>query len=468
MKISKIHKIFLKIASMRKVLPEKLKKLASLCPKPLYVVGGFARDFLANLHSKHPDIDICGAMLAEEFAEYAAAAGLTAQAVYKHTGTVKLTDGEGNDFEYACFRSDEYVRGEHTPATIYFTQDITLDARRRDFTANAVYYDIEAGSFVDPLGGIAAISEKRLTTVDRPEKVFGEDGLRLMRLARFAAQLGFTPDEECLKGATVNADKIDDISPERIFAELTQILHADEKYGVQDGHYQGLLVLEQIQVLARILPELTLGKGIAQRPDFHKYDILFHSLRAVKYAAPEVRLAVLLHDVGKPFCHLRDGNSHNHPVEGERIAREILLRLKAPKKTVEEVCALTLWHMYDFNGQTKENKLRRFFVQHYPLLEKLLLVKQADFSGCADDTATAPTVERWTRLLAKMKKEGAPMTLKQLKIGGKDLLERIPAPTISRVLDELLLHAACFPKDNNRETLLRLVPHALQTVAMRE
>ena len=130
---------------------------------------------------------------------------------------------------------------------------------------------------------------------------------------------------------------------------------------------------------------------------------------------------------------------------------------------MEEVCALTLWHMYDFNGQTKENKLRRFFVQHYPLLEKLLLVKQADFSGCADDTATAPTVERWTRLLAKMKKEGAPMTLKQLKIGGKDLLERIPAPTISRVLEELLLHAACFPKDNERETLLRLVPHALQT-----
>ena len=102
-------------------------------------------------------------------------------------------------------------------------------------------------------------------------------------------------------------------------------------------------------------------------------------------------------------------------MEGERIAREILLRLKAPKKTVEEVCALTLWHMYDFNGQTKENKLRRFFVQHYPLLEKLLLVKQADFSGCADDTATAPTVERWTQLLTKMKKEGAPMTLKQLK-----------------------------------------------------
>ena len=442
---------------MRKVLPEKLKKLAEFCPRPLYVVGGFVRNFLGDFHAEQVDIDICGCMLAEDFASYASQAGLTPQAIYKHTGTVKLSDGEGNDFEYACFRSDKYVRGEHTPAEIYFTEDITLDAKRRDFTANAVYFDIALGKFVDPLNGITAIKEKRLTTVDRAEKVFGEDGLRLMRLARFAGQLGFTPDEECLQGATKNADMITDVSPERIFTELMQILHADEKYGIEYGHFYALTVLEQVGVLAKILPELTAGKGIAQRSDFHKYDMLFHSLRAVRYAEPSVRLAALLHDVGKPYCHALFGNSYDHPREGERIAREILSRLKAPKKTIERVCALTLWHMYDFNCQTKENKLRRFFVEHYPLLEDLLKVKQADYSGCMDDTSVAPTVQRWKNLLARMQEEGAPMTLKQLAVSGKDLIHLVPAPQISATLQQLLYHAACFPKDNTKERLLSLI-----------
>ena len=446
---------------MRKILPQKLIKLAESCPKPLYIVGGFVRDFLGDLHAANPDIDICGAMLAEEFASYATAAGLTPQAVYKHTGTVKLTDGEGHDFEYTCFRHDKYVRGEHTPAEIYFTEDISLDARRRDFTVNAIYYEIATGRFVDPLGGIPAIGEKRLTTVDCAQKVFGEDGLRLMRLARFAGQLGFTPDENCLQGATKNASLIEDISPERIFSELTQILHADEKYGVIDGHYQGLLTLERIGVLAKIMPELALGKGIAQRPDFHRYDMLFHSLQTVKYAHPSIRLAALLHDVGKPFCHLRDGNSHEHPNEGARIAVEILGRLKAPKKAIEQVQELTLWHMYDFNCQAKESKLRRFFVDHYSYLDELLLIKQADYSGCMDDTNIAPTVKRWTALRSTMQQEGAPLTLKDLQIKGSDLLQRVPAPLISLVLKELLYHAVCNPKDNNKERLLAILPAAL-------
>lgn len=446
---------------MRELLPKKLIHLAEICPKPLYVVGGFVRDFLGELHSAHPDIDICGPMLAEEFASYATSAGLTAQAVYKHTGAVKLTDGEGHNFEYTCFRHDKYVRGEHTPAEIYFTEEISLDARRRDFTVNAIYYEIAIGRFVDPLQGIPAVKEKRLTTVDRAQKVFGEDGLRLMRLARFTGQLGFTPDEECLLGATENAAMIEDISPERIFAELTQILRADEKYGVKDGHYQGLLTLETIGVLAKIMPELTLGKGIAQRADFHRYDMLFHSLRTAKYAHPSIRLAALLHDVGKPFCHLRDGNSHEHPKEGARIVVDVLERLKAPKKTIEQVQALTLWHMYDFNCEVKENKLRRFFVDHYPYLEELLLIKQADYSGCMDDTSVAPTVKRWNALLETMKSEGAPLTLKELAIKGSDLVQRIPAPLISLVLKELLYHAVCHPKDNQKERLLAILPAAL-------
>lgn len=447
---------------MRAILPENLIKLANTLPVPLYVVGGSVRDFLAGLSSASHDWDICAPLIAENFASLAEQNGFSVKSVYKHTGTVKLQDEQGVDYEYSCFRSDKYVRGAHTPTEIFFTDDITLDARRRDFTCNAVYYDIQKAVFVDPLCGIPAIQEKRLTTVADARKVFGEDGLRLMRLARQVAQLGFSPDENCLSGAKENASLIQDISPERIFAELSALLTADERYGIKEGHYHGLRLLDTTGVLAYILPELALGKGMAQRADFHNYDVLEHSFRAVKYADKQVRFAALLHDIGKPFCQNRDGNSYEHPTEGERLAREILQRLKAPKKFTERVCALVKWHMYDFDCQTRENKLRRFFVKHHELLPELLLVKQADFSACTDDLSVAPTLLKWQRLLEKMQDEGVPFSLKQLAVGGRELLAiGIPPHCISSVLESLLKHTATNPADNTKQRLLRLAPSFL-------
>lgn len=444
---------------MRAILPENLIKLANTLPVSLYVVGGSVRDFLAGLTSTSHDWDICAPLSAENFASITEENGFSVKSVYKNTGTVKLQDEQGVDYEYSCFRSDKYTRGIHTPTEIFFTNDIKLDARRRDFTCNAVYYDIRQAVFVDPLFGIPAIQEKRLTTVADARKVFGEDGLRLLRLARQSAQLGFSPDENCLLGARENAALIQDITPERIFTELSALLIADKKYGVKDGHYHGLRLLDETGVLDYILPELALGKGMRQRADFHKYDVLEHSLRATKYAEQSVRFAALLHDVGKPLCQNRDGNAYAHPEEGERLAREILNHLKAPKKLTERVCALVKWHMYDFDCKTSENKLRRFFVTHYELLPELLLVKQADFSACTDDLSVAPTVRKWTRLLEKMQRENVPFTLKQLAIGGRELLTiGIPPHCVSTVLDALLKHTAINSSDNTKKRLLRLAP----------
>ena len=444
---------------MRQLLPKSLIDLANACPAPLYVVGGFTRDFLANkapLNGK-TDIDICAPIPVDELVTIAKTCRFQTQAVYKNTGTVKLSDDDGHDFEFTSFRSDKYVRGIHAPVEVFFTDDVQLDATRRDFTCNAVYYDIKNDYFVDPLDGIQAIREQRLTTVAPAEKVFGEDGLRLMRLARQAGQLGFTPDDDCIYGATQNAQLIKDISPERIFSELTAILYADQKYGVCDGHYQGVLLLEKTGVLAQLFPELALGKNMAQRPDFHNYDVLHHSLRAVLYAQPTVRFAALLHDIGKPFCTIRDGNSFDHPKEGARIAEEVLQRLKAPKKLVRQTKDLVALHMYDFNCQTSEKKLRRFLVAHYEMLPDILAVKQADFSACKDDTSTAPTCVRWNTLLQTMQREKVPFTQKQLAVTGKDLLDNlIPAPLVSKILSELLAHTAVFPKDHEKGKLLRL------------
>ncbi len=446
---------------MLEILPQELKNLAKACPVPLYVVGGSVRDYLAKLYPAKRDWDICAPCSADDFAALAQERGFCVRAVYRNTGTVKIL-GEEGEYEYSSFRSDEYVRGVHAPVNVYFTTDISLDARRRDFTCNAVYFHVAEGKFVDPLQGIPAIQEKRLSTVDNAKKVFGEDGLRLMRLARQAAQLGFSPDRECLEGATKNAALVADIAPERIFEELTAILTSDKKCGVENAPYRGLSLLSETGVLGYVLPELFQGKGLAQRADFHKYDVLEHSLRAVKYMEGldegyPLRLAALLHDVGKPTCMRREGNAHGHSEEGEELVREILSRLKAPKKVITQVAWLTKWHMYDFDCKTGEKKLRRFLVQNAPLLEDLLKIKQADFSACTDDISKAPTCARWEKLLAQMREEGVPFTLKTLAVNGKDIADiGVPAPRIAEVLQALLAHTAVFPKENTKPRLLTL------------
>ncbi|MDE6273600.1 MAG: HD domain-containing protein [Clostridiales bacterium] len=407
-----------------------------------------------DISSPAPEVEVVSA---------AKQCGMEVVSVFKNTGTVKLKDEAGAKYEFTRFRSDKYVRGVHTPTEITFTDDIEVDARRRDFCANAVYYDIRADKFVDPLGGIADIENKILRTVAPARKVFGEDGLRLMRLARFAAELGFSPDDECTAGAKEHCALIRDIAPERVYAELNAILLSDLKHGIKDALYHGLKVLEKTGVLKEILPELALGKGMEQPKAFHDHDVLEHSLRCVRYAPPEIRFAALLHDVGKPFCMVRDGNYHAHPEEGARIAAEILTRLKAPKKLIDETCRLVALHMRDYNYLMRETKVRREIVENYPLLDKLFALKQADFSACKDDLTPAPVVTKWQNIYTEMRKEGAPFTLRQLAVSGDDLLALgVPPYEVGTTLNELLLYCALDGTRNNRDALLKRLKKQLE------
>ena len=555
---------------MRDFLPEPLillaRELKKQTGKPLYLVGGCVRDFLAGFPLASSDFDLCAPVPAETFKKIATACGFRADATYARTGTVKIskitaknTDGAKKDIEnkmrpssvrladsnspclplsgstakksprggsldlvencaagerldlaencvpggrlwetenkvrpssvtcgdtfplggrlnkveaeYAAFRSDKYIRGEHTPAETFFTEDISLDARRRDFACNAIYYDISADSFVDPLGGIDDVNAKRLRTADAPDKVFGEDGLRLLRLARFAGTTGFTPTAETIASAKKNAALIADIAPERVFAELKLILSADEKYGNERGVYEALKILDETRVLDGIFPELTAGRNLKQRADFHDHDVLEHSLRAAAYSARadalaggedvpapfEVRFAALLHDIGKPAAYFRDGKFSDHPNMGAEICRAALTRLKAPVKTIAFIEDLTRWHMYDYDLKTKENKLRKFIVSHYDIFAALLLVKQADYSACKDDLSPAPCVIRLKNLEAKMRAENVPFSLKELAVRGNEIAPLLPSPRyVGATLNELLLHCAMIPSDNVKERLLRL------------
>ncbi len=438
-------------------LPEHLRKLADECPKPLYLVGGSVRDaLLGDPAGADADFDLASPMSEEELLSAAERCGFSVKSVYRSTGTVKLEDADGTGYEYTRFRSDRYVRGMHAPAEILFTDDIGKDAVRRDFCANAVYFDVRRGEYLDPLGGIGDIRRKTLRTVAPASKVFGEDGLRLMRLARIAAQIGFEPDGECLAGASEHAALILDIVPERIFAELSLLLHADEKHRIFFAPYHGLCILRDTGVLEKILPELALGAGMDQRPQFHKYDVLEHSLRCAGYSVPEVRFAALLHDVGKPFCRLRDGNYYAHPAEGARIARGIMARLKAPKKLTEETVRLVALHMRDYNLEMKEGKVRRELVESYPLLPKLFALKQADYTACRDDLSPAPGVVKWQAVLGKMRAEGVPFTLADLAANGNDLLAAgVPPQDVGAALRGLLLFCSQDGSRNQKEKLLK-------------
>lgn len=436
------------------VVSEKLISLAEKLSRPLYIVGGRVRDCLANLNTKSIDTDLSAPISAEEFSRAAEDLGIKTDATYKNTGTVKITvDGEW--CEFTSFRSDEYIRGEHRPAATYFTDDINLDARRRDFKCNAVYYDICAGKFVDPLGGIEDIKDKKISTVAPAKKVFGEDGLRLMRLARIAAQTGFVPDAECLNGAKENAGLIKDISAERIYTELAAILTSDLKYGCADGPYRGLKILQEIEVLEKILPELTAGAGLNQRKDFHKYDVLEHSLRAVKYSPAEVRFAALLHDIGKPCCYEKSGRFVGHEEEGARLARNICARLKVSKNLTEETAELIALHMYDIRCDAKISKARKFIVKNYALFDKLLMLKQADYSACKDEMDIAPFVKKYTEIINEMKSEGVPFTLKELKLKGDMLIKAGFAPAnVGTTLENLLYDCCTGQVENDAEKLL--------------
>lgn len=443
---------------MKTILPVELLSLAQKLNNPIYVVGGFVRNFLIT-GKPSSDIDLASNTDTDQLIEILEREGFIVHSVYKKLGTVKFQKN-GSLYEYTRFRTESYKDGgKHTPDELLFTDDITADALRRDFKCNAIYYDVKNCEIVDPLGGVEDIKNKRISTVTDAEKVFSSDGLRLMRLARFSAELGFTPDEETHKGAKKYALNIKDISVERIFSELKLILNADSKYpfSPKDAHYQGLKILEKTDVLGYIFPELIMGKGMPQRRDFHDYDVLEHSLRCVLYAHPSVRLDALLHDIGKPFCLKRDNAYKLHDIEGVWIAENILKRLKASKKEIDRVKFCIGAHMFDLKNDVKESKIRRFIVKNIKNLDYLLWVKQADYSACKDDLNENLAVKKWRAILEKMKLEKVPFSLKELKVSALDLIGLgAKEKDLSIILNELWDKVIIDPKLNEKERLMTL------------
>jgi len=436
--------------------------LVEKCSTPIYLVGGAVRNALLGLPLS--DLDLCGEIAPDRLAKELD--GLfVVKDVNPRIGTVKLLRGK-DSFEYTCFRRDSYPidSGRHTPSEVTFVSSPEEDAFRRDFTVNAIYKRLSDGEILDPTGGLEDLKKRLLRTTRAPEAVFSEDGLRLLRLVRFAAELGFEIEKKTFAAAKKYAPLLQDISVERKREELDRILLADLKYGVKGAVERALELLREIGLYPYFLPELEEGIGVTQRSDYHKYDVYYHILHTVAAAPAHLRLAALLHDIGKPLCIRRDGNAYQHSVESALMARSVMERLRYPKKEIKRTVEIVRWHMFDFNGEASENKKRRFVQREWDLLEDIVALKDADSvgTGCFQENQYGHYL---LVLKEKMAAEGVPLKIRDLAIGGTDL-ERlgIEEPIRGELLATLLERQADEGARRDRESLLKEVPHVAEEI----
>lgn len=398
-----------------------LKELAELFHSfaTLYAVGGFSRSLLLGVPPH--DIDICSKLTLEDVKKLLSNTRFAVSAKSMRLGTARIY-ADGFSAEYTAFRTDSYPAGSgaHRPESVTFTEDMREDAARRDFTANAVYFDPLTEKFTDFFGGAEDIKRKVLRAVREPDKVFAEDGHRVLRLVRFSAELGFLAEEETFASAKRNARLVLDIAEERVFAELDRIVTADTAYpalGNADGHVRGLALMDALGLTELLIPELAALGGLEQPKKYHVFDARRHSDLAFAVSPPAVRWAALLHDIGKRPAHDAQGNMHGHETVGAELALRRLLALGMPKGRAERTAELVRWHMVDLKGDMSDGKLRLFLAEHSDIAEDLIALKRADaFATRASDVGELHIERVWREMLA----DGTPLAVKDLPVGGLD------------------------------------------------
>lgn len=209
-------------------IPKALKELADILPTELYVVGGYIRNKIMGIEGE--DIDICSSLTVEEVEELLKDSKFTFKAKNSLLGAGDITIGDQH-YEYTTFRRDTYgENGEHMPEKVEFIKDIREDAKRRDFTCNAIYYDIKNDLIIDFYNGVEDIKKRVLKTVETPDEVLSHDGVRILRLFRFQCELNFKIDRPTLECAYKYKHNLCDVSGERVVYEITRILHSPFKY----------------------------------------------------------------------------------------------------------------------------------------------------------------------------------------------------------------------------------------------
>ncbi len=369
--------------------------------------------------------------------------------------------------EITTFRLETKYTDKRHPSEIKFAKTLEEDLARRDFTINAIALDIEKDSnfkVIDPFEGQKDLKNNIIKTVGNPEERFSEDALRMIRAIRFITILksfALPKKEWFLEEKTAQAIKknsawVQAISKERIRDEFTKIIMAEKAA-------DGIDLLRELGLLKYMIPEIEEGYKVEQNKH-HIYDCYEHCLRALAYAAKKnfnkyVRIASLLHDVGKPRTKRgkgKDSTFYGHEIVGARMTFKILSRLKFPKKDIEKITNLVRHHLFYYTPEeVGESSVRRLVRQVGPEnMEELIQVRMADRIGSGVPKAEPYKLRHLKYVVEKVSQD--PISSRMLKTDGKDIMKilKIKAgPKIGQVLDILLGYVLEDPQKNKREFL---------------
>jgi tRNA nucleotidyltransferase (CCA-adding enzyme) len=427
----------------------------------LYLVGGYVRNMSLSLSGG--DFDVCSFALPEEAALFLYEAGFTIIEKAPELGTIEIHFKHGGRklvFEHTTFRRDFYPEGgEHRPKSVEFTKNIDEDAARRDFTVNALYLDIKTGKITDPTKkGLSDLKERIIrAAASDPDITIRDDGLRIMRMARFAAELDFSISSDLLECASKRAYLLKDISAERKRDELKKTLMADTKYtqpGNKSAPEKGLMILKDTGALKFVLPLLCEGEGVLQSDVYHRYDVLEHGIKTCAAAPPvfELRLAALLHDIGKPEAFKKNGKMYEHELIGEELAKKELESLRFDNKTKNTVLLLIKNHMFDLQGNARANTIRiRAVRMGRSVFEMLIELRRADCIGSGNLEYKDKSADRWQRELERMTELNVPWSISELKIKGEDIMNILgigSSPVVGKIINELFIDCVMDPKLN--------------------
>ncbi len=360
--------------------------------------------------------------------------------------------------EVTPYRTESGYSDSRRPDSVTFGVSLEEDLKRRDFTVNALAYNISSGKFVDLFDGISDIRNRRLTAVGDAEERFAEDALRMMRAVRLAAELNFIIESKTMAAILKHSSQLKRISIERVAAEFLRTVSSKTPM-------QGIIFMEKLGLLEQFLPELIVAIDCEQG-GIHAYDVYEHLLRTLQAAADKdfslaMRLAALFHDIGKPPTRRTGGKNKKytffgHEVVGARMTKDIMERLKLPRDLTDEVVALVRWHMFFSDpDQISLSAVRRTIVRiGEDHIEDLLNLRVCDRIGTGRPKEQPFRFRKYKAMVDEALRD--PISVKMLKINGNRIMElsgEKPGKKLGLILHALLDEALEEPSKNNNEYL---------------
>lgn len=418
-------------------VPAQLSVLFETAGYELYMVGGSVRD--AFLARPIEDLDFTTNARPEDISRIL---GGWADSLYKvgeAFGTIAAIKDDVS-IEITTFR-DEVYRNESRKPRVTYSDHVEADLMRRDFTVNSIAVRLPSVAVVDPYGGLSDLGLKVLRTPMDPEESFSDDPLRMLRLFRFQATLGFTPEEDTLRAVREMGDRLEIVSAERIRDELSKLLLAD-------APGDALLAVVEAGLAAHFVPELP-ALAMEQDPHHRHKDVLGHTFAVVDKASPDLvlRLAALFHDVGKPATREFGPGGvsfHHHEVVGARMTRKRLRALKYPKAVVEDVSQLVYLHLrpHTLDMGWTDSAVRRYVRDAGELVDRLNELVRCDVTTANEkrERAIQRRIDDLEERIADLSQREELSRLRP-PVNGNEVMELLgidPGPRVGEIMTILL------------------------------